>query len=276
MNEDGFPENLRLLCSYEGSIAGVCRRIGIDRSLFNRYLSGECIPSRKNMRKILDFFGVDDSEIRMKHEDFFQIVSLRTNTGKCGESDRMFPAYPELIRSNSQNIPERYFGYYHRYYYTGVFDKSLTKSLVCLKMREGCAEWKNIERIPRTEGASIIGKIYKYSGELLALSDRFHVMEYEIIRGLNLCYTIIYPSYGNDLSWINGIQTWLSLGPGRTPISSAVVLKYLGRRINCREALLTCGTFREDDERVDAGVRERLASVDLVEQSGMVVNELWS
>lgn len=40
-----LPANLKALCSYHKSIAEVCRQLGMNRSQFNRYLSGETFPS---------------------------------------------------------------------------------------------------------------------------------------------------------------------------------------------------------------------------------------
>ena len=39
-----FAENLRLLCSHYASVAEVCRRIGMNRQQFNKYLSGASTP----------------------------------------------------------------------------------------------------------------------------------------------------------------------------------------------------------------------------------------
>mgnify|MGYP001972390984 CR=1 FL=1 len=45
------------------SIAAVCRRVGINRQQFNKYLAGAVRPSRHNMRRICDFFGVTEALI---------------------------------------------------------------------------------------------------------------------------------------------------------------------------------------------------------------------
>lgn len=52
---DDFGDNLRLLCSYYKSTAEVCRRLGINRPQFNRYLNGINRPSDSTMRRLCDF-----------------------------------------------------------------------------------------------------------------------------------------------------------------------------------------------------------------------------
>lgn len=62
MPEDTFQTNLTYACSLYPSVAEVCRRLGINPQEFNEYLAGQVRPSRYNMRKICDFFGVNEWE----------------------------------------------------------------------------------------------------------------------------------------------------------------------------------------------------------------------
>lgn len=72
-----LSQNLRLLCSYYKSIAEVCRRLGINRPQFNRYLSGQHKPSANTLRRLCEFFGVDEQEILLPHGQFQRIVDVR-------------------------------------------------------------------------------------------------------------------------------------------------------------------------------------------------------
>ena len=63
---DAFPENLAYLCGFHASIAEVCRRLAINRQQFNKYLAGTSRPSRCNMRRICDMWGVTEPEWRAK------------------------------------------------------------------------------------------------------------------------------------------------------------------------------------------------------------------
>jgi hypothetical protein len=53
-----FADNLKSLVRQETSIAHVCRALLINRQQFNRYLSAETIPSKRNIGKIADYFCV--------------------------------------------------------------------------------------------------------------------------------------------------------------------------------------------------------------------------
>jgi len=54
-----FGENLRLLSAGYDSVASLCRDLGINRTQFNRYLSGESFPRPDVLHRICQFFGVD-------------------------------------------------------------------------------------------------------------------------------------------------------------------------------------------------------------------------
>ncbi len=54
-----FGSNLRKLSQASVSISQLCRDLGINRTQFNRYLSGESFPRPDVLHRICDFFGVD-------------------------------------------------------------------------------------------------------------------------------------------------------------------------------------------------------------------------
>lgn len=54
-----FGANLRKLSKSHDSIAGLCRELQINRTQFNRYLSGESFPRPDILHRIATFFGCD-------------------------------------------------------------------------------------------------------------------------------------------------------------------------------------------------------------------------
>lgn len=54
-----FGENLRVLCQGYPSISGLCRDLGINRTQFNRYISGESFPRPDVLHRICGFFETD-------------------------------------------------------------------------------------------------------------------------------------------------------------------------------------------------------------------------
>ncbi|WP_204114021.1 helix-turn-helix domain-containing protein [Shimia biformata] len=54
-----FGENLRVLSRQYPSVSKLCRDLGINRTQFNRYLSGESFPRPDVLHRICNFFNVD-------------------------------------------------------------------------------------------------------------------------------------------------------------------------------------------------------------------------
>lgn len=54
-----FGANLRQLTERAGSVSETCRRLGINRTQFNRYLNGEAFPRPDVLARICTYFDVD-------------------------------------------------------------------------------------------------------------------------------------------------------------------------------------------------------------------------
>jgi transcriptional regulator with XRE-family HTH domain len=60
---EALSVNLARLCEGKGSIAAVCRATQINRQQFNRYLSGETVPNKRNRERICRYFGIAEREL---------------------------------------------------------------------------------------------------------------------------------------------------------------------------------------------------------------------
>ena len=58
-----FADNLRALCTRHGSIAAVCRALGMNRQQFNKYLSGSTLPNVATLEKICGFFRIESESL---------------------------------------------------------------------------------------------------------------------------------------------------------------------------------------------------------------------
>ena len=63
-----FAANLRRKCANFGSIAEVCRGVGINRQQFNKYLAGNSIPNALTLRKICIFLDIQEQSLFFDEE----------------------------------------------------------------------------------------------------------------------------------------------------------------------------------------------------------------
>lgn len=260
MEHEDFRANLRLLCSYEPSIAAVCRRLGLNRQQFNKYLSGAVFPARRNLRRICDLFGVTEAEILLPHARFSEIVSLKPRN-----RNTVSPAVPEMevllrLQSQSQAVPDRYLGYYFRYYHSFAFPGYITKSLVVVFRAGGTVYWKNIEILRRRDRKERTRAIFKYVGLVTLIFDRLYVFEQEQILKNSVTQTVLYPSYTSRVGQLVGIQTATSNLRGRQPAASAVMLEFLGTSMDLRRALRACGQVPEGSDEIDEDIRQKITN----------------
>jgi len=243
MSESGdFCKNLRLLSSYEQSVAALCRKLVCNRQQYNKYLAGSVFPSRRNLRRICDHFGVTDSEILMPHQQFSRLVSLKPPKADVSVNSVEGAALRRL-QSNSRAVPDRYIGFYFRYSPSFAYRGLFTRSLVCTFRQDGIVYWKNIEYLRRLDRDEPVQALSKYVGIMGYVGDRLHVLEEEVLVRNVLSQTILYPSFTRQVRHLIGIHTSIADLNRRTPAASRVVLEYLGTGIDLRASLRRCGQY---------------------------------
>ena len=110
---DYLGDNLKLLCSHYRSIAEVCRKLAINRAQFNRYLAGQSRPTRHNLKRICDFFGVEEYELGQPPEQFARLIGVRPQGSLRPPADPLLELF-EPLRAHASSLA-RYCGYYFEY-----------------------------------------------------------------------------------------------------------------------------------------------------------------
>ncbi|MBC9071922.1 helix-turn-helix transcriptional regulator [Thauera sp. CAU 1555] len=257
MNED-FARNLRLLCSYYRSIAEVCRRLGINRPQFNRYLSGRYLPAANTLRRFCDFFGVEEHEIMLPSAQFERLVQVRPRSSAAPATGA--PEAPHLARLREIGSAglDKYLGYYFETYLSMACPGRILRTLVCLERREEGIYYQRTERLiehPREKAYHGI-----YLGTAHFLTDRIFLTDYETLTGLEITQTILFPSFKNRVTRLTGLKLGVSGSGERMPCCTRVVYEYLGPRIDVRRALRLCGLYEMDDPQIDEATRNAVTN----------------
>jgi transcriptional regulator with XRE-family HTH domain len=244
---DDLSRNLLLLSSDFASIAEVCRKLDINRQQFNKYLAGTTRPSRHNMRRICDFFGVSEAELLLDAAQFEEIVAIKRKPMPQQELSKPLRHLSGLYR-RSQNL-EKYVGYYFRYFYSFGNRGQVIRSLALIYKEDDRYYWKNIEILRNPDTGRSLG-LNKYEGAVFCLADRIYIMEYEAVEMNSITQATLYPSHRSRLDTLLGIQTGGPTRRGRKPGASKVALEYLGRDIDVRAALNRTGLFNPVDGQI--------------------------
>ena len=257
-NSDNFPLNLRLLCNHYKSISQVCRRAAINRQQFNKYLSGKSVPSRHNLRKICDFFGVEEYEIFLPHDDFKKIIRVnREDSAKPSSRAGIDPIFGPASKHSIEAL-EPYIGYYHYYAFAGGYAGHIVKGITSVYDDNGIICTKSIERLRFVDKPSRLADICKYHGRLIFLHDRLFLIEREYLMNNAIVMVILYPSHRKPLKLLYGSNSFVSNSEQREPSCGRIVYEYLGKNINLREAVGDCGLLSPTSDRIDDEISKHI------------------
>ncbi|SLN29792.1 Helix-turn-helix domain protein [Roseovarius litorisediminis] len=266
MTQD-FSKNLRSICADTGSIAKVCREIGINRQQFNRYLNGSGMPSAHNLRRIARHFDLSEADLFADHTDFTQrhILQHKHNVGDT--VDLMTGAFRDQARSL-----RRYLGFYHAHFQTPTWDGMILRSLVWLREKDGFVMCRSLERVRSKDGS--INQKSRYEGMATQRGNRIYVVEHEMVRDGSIVETILTPSYRQEVKFLRGVTMGVAWRPNVNPYASRSIWKRVDERISAREALKACGAFSTDSRHIDPTVRDYLTAQTDQTQAGNTANIL--
>ncbi len=244
-----FARNLRTLCTAHRSVSEVCRLTGINRQQFGRYLNGTYRPSRYNLRRICNIFGVHESDLMLPATEFETLLDSSflelKHGGGAGWLGRIFE---NLVTMNDPSL-HKYIGWYHSYSYSFGWPKCVIRSLVNVYEHQGRVLSKTIERVrDPIHGARFI---YKQDGLVTTSADRIFIAEYDALQQDGFSLKILFRTHRSHVDFLSGLVTGISSRPDRQPTSARVVLEYLGRTINTRTELRKCGMFEASHHNVN-------------------------
>jgi transcriptional regulator with XRE-family HTH domain len=261
MNDSDFSINLKYLCGYYRSVTDVCRRIGINRQQFSKYLGGTSEPSRFTLRKICDFFGVEEYEILLPPSDFRDLIAVRPRQSERGPLAPL-PPYVEPMEglfSASRAETSRYLGYYFSYRFSFSVPDLVLKSVVRFWKVDERVISKRIERFFEDDGHGRNVFLLKYDGYLMFLRDRIYIVENDTLHREEISETILYPGYRNNVSWLSGLNLGVSTSDDRRIGCGRVLYQYLGRDIDIRTALRSSGRHNLNSDEIPETVVEQLS-----------------
>lgn len=258
--QDNTVRNLKLMCSYAPSISEACRAMGINRQQFTKYLNGRSRPSARNLRRICDYFGVEEAELAMPHGRFAEIVSLRPRARHLIRA--LGPAAPHIDQmvSTSAEALKPYCGYYHYYYYTPSRAGMIRRSLLRISSYKDVHYTSLRERIQ--PGESPLGRSHfiRYVGIAMMLGGRIFIVDHNARVLRSISQTILFPATTEEPQFLSGMTLGVQGRSARAPFAAQVFLEYLGARTDTRAALRATGIFDADSPTLPRHVARMLAA----------------
>lgn len=247
-----FSENLRLLCAERPSIAQICREIGVNRQQFNRYLSGESLPSAHNLYRIARHFGVSEKDLFDDHDLF-----RKARTSRVPSADGPAGRIVEAFESQSASL-RRYLGFYHVHFQSPAWPECIMRSLIWLREDRGYVVTHSFERADDPKGQVRLRT--RYTGLATWRGSHIYVFERAFTDDGFLSETILYPPHRQQVSYVRGLTMGVASRPRLTPYASPAIWKRVPERVSPREAIEATGVFRFQSSTIDPTIREYLSA----------------
>lgn len=255
-----LARNLRLLCSYGPSVSEICRRLGINRQQFTKYLNGTARPADRNLRRICDHFGVEMEEILSPPGRFAAIVSVSPPARALLKT--LGPVAHRLDRliANGAAALERYAGYYFYYYNTPSRPGHLRRSLLRVTAADGVAHTRLVERVQPAASPLNRSHFSDCAGLMLMIDHRLFIVELNIGANSSVSQTILYPAQGRELRYLSGLTIGVQGRSARAPFSTRVFLEFMGKSPNVRALMRQTGLFELDHPDLPAHIPALIAA----------------
>lgn len=259
-----FPANFLQLCRHYRSIAEVCRKLEIHRGQFNKYLSGHSLPAAFNLKRICDFFGVEEYEIALPTDQFINLIGGRSRRPPGMEITAPQRAIEHLQQRSSPQT-RVLTGYYHEYYHAMSDPGHILCSLVHIHEKDGYFVYERNERLQSNIPGIEDFERYRYKGIVYYLQDRLFLIDYESLTSNEISQTILIPSFKSRITRLNGLKMGVSTCDHRTPVCSRVVWDFLGTDIGRHSAYRRVRLYRADAEEIDDDLKARISQTQVVD-----------
>lgn len=238
-----LAQNLRWLCAREGSVSEVCRRIGVNRQQFARYLNGGNRPAAHNLQRICAYFDVEEEAIFQAPDVFTNRVSAVPE----GPADMsLLAAFPGNRRALRHLL-----GRYHAHFRSPSQPGRIIRSLVDIVERDGSFQSRTVERLP--DHRTGLGMRARYVGLVAQHGETIFLVERDRSEGRTISQTILNPMYRGSTDWLSGILSACAWSNGR-PYASACLWRRLPSNTDLGEAIRRCGAIPIDDSSIDRRV----------------------
>jgi hypothetical protein len=260
-----FPGNLQQLCRHYRSIADVCRKLEFNRGQFDKYLSGSNLPTAFNMKRICDFFGVEEYEIALPTEQFITLIEGRSRRSMVPPKITAPQQAVEYLRHQSSPHISALLGYFHEYCYAMSNPGHILCSLVHVREEDGYFVYERNERLQMPIPGVEDFERCRYKGVIYYLRERLFLLDYESLTSNEISQTILIPSFKSRTTRLNGLKMGVSACDHRKPVCSRVVWDFLGTDVNRHHAFRRVRLYRPDDKDIDADLKARLSQTQVID-----------
>ncbi|RWR07130.1 transcriptional regulator [Paenirhodobacter populi] len=238
---ENYAANLRRACNTRPSVALICREISINRQQFNRYLSGQTMPSRHNGERISQYFGVPEPVFHLSPERFERALTEQRRPATQGLVLRnAFPGDLRRLRD--------YIGYYELYHKSLSWPGMIVRSCARIWQNDDVMLVKSVEKM--ADAREGIRQFSKYQGQVAYWRNRLFIIECGMHQESFIAETILMPFAEHQRTYLCGITTGVSWRRENLPYATRSVWRALGIAPDLRRLLRNCTVLPENSSHI--------------------------
>lgn len=256
-----FSANLRQLCEQQGSISQICRKIGINRQQFNKYLAGRHMPSTANIRAVANHFGLDPEILFSPQEEFRALID-----GDFFETFGRMRGLPQVAAflSTAMAVPDTVrdglVGVYDRYHFSSIYPRRILRASMCIYPGADLLQHVYVERFPHKDDGRRTAYRFRYHGFVIPIEGRVFTLDFETEQKNEMTFGIYSQIQRNTKSFLLGITSGIAANMYRQPFSTRQALHYRRPGLLSREDLVRSSAMDFNDPTIPAEVREYLGN----------------
>lgn len=219
-----YAGNLTYLTSTVGTIAQVCSDIGINRQQFNKYLTGQHLPSRRNQAKIAKHFLVSE-------KDFYLPTNLvrKMYAGTGQDLMNAVRSSPELNDHTTRVLAEEreladYSGIYYRYQVSSIYQNTVLRSVLKIYEKEGFHFYYYVERFKNLDNPRSTAFSFRYHGLCNRIGGKLFLIDTESSGNNEMTFAALTPIARKPQSMMFGIACGVAANVFREPYATKVAL----------------------------------------------------
>ena len=253
-----IARNIARLVRMRGNISTVCRQLGINRQQFNKYLSGQHLPSQVNLNAICDYFGVGFSDLISPDME----IPERRHPSELLAGYQAF-ANAELLQSviklSERDRLKQFTGTFYKYHRSSIYLGDIVRAVTTTyPIDEEVFGYTNLERFPNKNRPERHDYVFKYHGFVFMLEGRLFMADLEAIQSNEITFSIYTPIARNPVKFLFGVTSGVASNLYREPYASKSVLEFRSTLKPRKSDWKAATVLPPDDERLPVEAMEYL------------------
>lgn len=253
-----LAENLRHIADQSGSVAELCRQLGINRQQFNKYLAGTHTPSRQNLGKIARHQSIRIEDLKLPPAQFLKKLNGQTQA-KQPAGLAHFQALATLAQ---QSVPQlqAFLGTYFRYHRSSIYLDAIVRAVTIFYQQDGLVRYVTLESMASSDDNGNLDRYrFTYRGVCYFLGNRLFMCDYEGRQCNEITTTILMPQFRSPIKYMYGLLTGIASTAYSQPFAARVVFQKLSEsQETSRTVLRQAALLSPEDGSIPTAIKTYL------------------